>query len=430
MKKTLVLICFFAFIGFYNLTETISASPTGNNIPGSKAVLSIYIDENGYKWFGTMYGLAQYDGYEWTYYTTAHYLKGNEIYSIVPETTSQGTEIWLATDYGATVAAYNIDGITAATTYTIENGLLDNKTNSLAIDTGHVKYIGIKTGISYFHNGKWDSITYNAYPSNIPNGIINGLATHNNLLYVATSEGIGRFSMEVDGITGASRWTNEFGMTPLSGNILSVYIDNEGDQWFGTDVGAEKHIGLSAKENWLLYTTDEGLVNNHVNIITTDDDGAIWFGTNGGISKFANDTWTNYTTTDGLVSDTVYDIDFDNDGSVWFATNQGISQLLNGGFETLPLSTKNIPANVPVFLIKSSPISSNTLDVIYESISTDRITIKLYNISGIPLKSKSFLPISAKINYLSLDIEGISSGFYIVQIIQGKFSTLSKIIIK
>ena len=430
MKKVLIYIFFFAFVGYCNLTNAISVLSINDDNHNPKAVFSIYIDENGDKWLGTMYGLARYNGSEWIYYTTADYLKGNKVYDIEPETTSHASEIWLATDYGATVAAYNIDGITAATTYTADNGLLDNNTNSLAIDTGHVKYIGIKTGVSCFYDGEWDTITYNSYPTSIPNGVINDLATHNNLLYVATSEGIGRFSMEVDGITGASRWTSEYGITPLSGNILSVYIDNEGNQWFGTDAGAEKHIGLSAKENWFLYTTAEGLVNNYVNIITEDDDGAIWFGTNGGVSKFANDTWTNYTTTDGLVSDTIYDIDFDNNGSVWFATNQGISKLFNGGFDDIPLKTKNIPTNAPVFLIKPLSISNNTLDVIYESISMDRIIIKLYNISGTLIKTKSFHPIISEINYLSMNIGNNNSGIYIVQISQGIYSISKKIIIK
>jgi ligand-binding sensor domain-containing protein len=413
---------------YISLTYAQPQSLSNKNISNTKTVYSIYIDDNGIKCVGHSSGLARFDGSQWTYYTDNDYLKGKEVFDIEPDVTSHGSELWLATDYGATVAAYDIDGITSATTYTAKDDLFDNNANSVAIDTGNIRYIGVEDGVSYFINGSWDSITYNSYPTSIPPGIINDLATHNNLLYVATSEGIGRFKMDIDGITGASRWTSEYGMTPLSGNIISAYIDNNGDQWFGTDAGAEKHTGLSAKENWFLYTTSEGLVNNYINVIAEDDDGTVWFGTNGGVSKFQNDTWTNYTTNNGLISDTIFDIDFDLDGSVWFATNQGVCRLYNDEFEDIPVKINNISLiDNPEILVRIK--NPNRLEIIYEPVSNDKIIIKLYNLAGILIRIKKFFPVTIETNYLSMNTGGISSGIYIIQIIQGNYSITKKIII-
>jgi len=394
-----------------------------------KAVFSVFIDNNGIKWFGTMNGVSRYDGVEWIYYSTDDYLKGGEVYDICAANSSHGPEMWFATDYGATVAAYNIDGITSATTYTTDNGLPDNLTNSVAIDSGHVKYVGISTGVSYFKDGVWDTITYSSFPESIPKGNINDLDTYDNLLYVATSEGIGRFSMEIDGITGASRWTSEYGMTPLSGNIISVYIDNEGNQWFGTDAGAEKHTGLSAKENWSVYTVKDGLVNNYVNVIAVDDDSTVWFGTNGGVSKYVDNTWTNYTIEDGLVSDTVYDIDFDKDGSVWFATNRGISRLYNDEFTEIITASHKIVNISKSFSAKAFP-ENNVIKLFYSPVSSDDIVLRLFSISGKLIQKTEISSYHFDSDHFSWHISSLQQGIYIIHLSQGGYSASTKILLK
>ena len=43
-----------------------------------------------------------------------------------------------------------------------------------------------------------------------------------------------------------------------------------------------------------------GLVANDVATIQVDNQGNIWFGTNGGVSKFDGSKWTTYTSANGL----------------------------------------------------------------------------------------------------------------------------------
>ncbi len=149
---------------------------------------------------------------------------------------------------------------------------------------------------------------------------VNDLAHRSDSIYIAQNGGIGRLLSGVDGITGASRWTSEYGISPLSGNINCITIDSKGHQWFGTDAGAEEHIGLKAKENWILYTTDEGLVNNFVESISEDEAGGMWFGTRGGVSRLFGGNWISYTVAEGLASDTVYDVALMRIPSGWLLT--------------------------------------------------------------------------------------------------------------
>jgi ligand-binding sensor domain-containing protein len=119
----------------------------------------------------------------------------------------------------------------------------------------------------------------------------------------------------------------EIPWSPLpSANVFSVYVDENGYQWYGTDSGVACHYSIEAKQDWDLFTVDDGLINNVVISIQGAGTGDIWFGTPAGVSKFDGQNWTNYTVNDGLAGNTVYDIGFDKDGSVWFGTDNGASR--------------------------------------------------------------------------------------------------------
>jgi len=64
-----------------------------------------------------------------------------------------------------------------------------------------------------------------------------------------------------------------------------------------------------------------------------DIDGAVWFGTNNGVSCFKNGKWKIYTKKDGLSSDTINAISIDKLGTKWFATTSGITSYKNNIFK-------------------------------------------------------------------------------------------------
>jgi ligand-binding sensor domain-containing protein len=78
-------------------------------------------------------------------------------------------------------------------------------------------------------------------------------------------------------------------------------------------------------ENWTVFDTDNGLVNNFVQAIATEPFGNnVWFGTKGGVSVFDGSNWTSYTVKDGLISNNILSIMIDKNGVVYLCTDNGI----------------------------------------------------------------------------------------------------------
>lgn len=82
--------------------------------------------------------------------------------------------------------------------------------------------------------------------------------------------------------------TNEFDK-----NIRSIFQDNKGNYWFGTNgAGVYRYDGKRLTQ----FTVKEGLANNQIQSIQEDKFGNIWFGTGTfGVSKFDGQTFTTLT---------------------------------------------------------------------------------------------------------------------------------------
>ena len=378
-------------------------------------VRAVHVDEFGVKWFATSKGLLRYDGAIWHSYTSEDHLVNNEILALEFEQSDSGPELWVGTIEGVSVVAYDVDGVTAATSYTVLDGLLNDSVNAITVDTRNNKFFGSRDGIIYFHSGTMDTIRYADYSSSMVNSPVNDLAHRSDSIYIAQTGGIGRLLSGVDGITGASRWTGDYGISPLSSNINCVTIDSKGHQWFGTDEGVEEHVGLKAKENWILYTTAEGLVDKYVESISEDEVGGMWFGTRGGLSRLFDATWTSYTVEDGLASDTVYDIAFDAD-TVWIATHRGISSLVDGQFSGNYTSISEKPA--PGFEMISSYLPAEDAILLTFSLSQPgRVEARLYNVEGSLVGQWNNLPGAHGLNQVTLPLtvhgsRQVASGIY------------------
>ncbi len=395
-------------------------------------VRAVHVDEFGVKWFGTSKGLLRYDGKEWHYYTSDEHLANNEILALEFEQSASGPELWVATIKGVSVVAYTVDGVTAATSYTVQDGLLNDSVTAIAVDARNNKFFGSEDGIIYFHSGTMDTILYADYMASMVNSPVNDLAHRNDSIYIAQNGGIGRLISGVDGITGASRWTSEYGMSPLSGNINCVMIDSKGHQWFGTDEGVEEHVGLKAKENWIPYTTGEGLVNSFVESISEDGAGGMWFGTRGGVSWMTEEKWTSFTTADGLASDTVYDIAFDAD-TIWIATHRGISSLVEWQLLGTYTSSKE-KAAIGFEMISSYNALEDAIILSFSLSRPGQVEARLYGLDGSLVGQWNKLPGSSGLNHVKLPLSGhgssqLVSGIYILRMAHGGRADANKLVI-
>ena len=396
-------------------------------------VKAVYVDSDGVKWFGTNRGLCRYTDLAWRYYTKADQLVGNQVNALAFEETENGPGLWVATTEGVSLVYFDNSGVIGSSGFTTEDGLLNDDVADVAVDSRHGRFFGSVEGITWFHNGIADSLIFTEYYSYMVNGPVRQLDIYNDTLYIAQDGGIGRLVSGVDGITGASRWTSEYGMTPYSANIRSVKVNGMDKQWFGTDAGVETHTGYFAKANWELYSTDSGLVHNDVISIAEDENGGMWFGTYGGVSHLQEGTWTSYTTADGLLSDTVYDIAFDLDGSVWFATAAGACRLQDGTFQDFITAVTDVKIDRLEFRVHYNS-ATGSIHLFYSLDESSRVLARLYNMNGMLVGHWNDLPSLPGDHRVELPLSGsgpggLPDGIYVVQLIQKGRSDSEKLII-
>jgi len=106
----------------------------------------------------------------------------------------------------------------------------------------------------------------------------------------------------------------------LAGNhVWAIVEDKSGNLWFGTVGGVSRYDG----ENFVTYTTRDGLADNHVWAIAEDREGNLWFATKNGVSCYDGQHFQTYTVKDGLTCKNIRFILEDKEGYLWFGTNGG-----------------------------------------------------------------------------------------------------------
>jgi ligand-binding sensor domain-containing protein len=301
-----------------------------------KAVL---VDNKNNKWFLTEAGVISFNGEKWTLYPKISNLDSPDIRGWAMESSSPAQEIWMATPGGAIVASLPVNTQTKATNYNTQNSAIISD-NVVAVSAGSspLRWFGTDKGISALKKDKWLTPDYeDQYPEDIFQlfPILSmGTDEDGDTLYVGTKgAGVARFfSNDVDGITGASVYAQWGPILLPSDTIYSIFIDLNDVKWFGTNMGIARHIGQNTTENWSVFTTEEGLVNNFVQAIAPGNNGKTWFGTKGGISVFDGEHWKSYTREDGLVSNNILCITVDQTGVVWIGTDNGVSSFNNNKF--------------------------------------------------------------------------------------------------
>jgi ligand-binding sensor domain-containing protein len=122
--------------------------------------------------------------------------------------------------------------------------------------------------------------------------------------------------------------------------VRSICQDNNGYIWIGTLGGLSKFDGI----NFENFSTNDGLLNNQINAIYSDAKGNIWIGTNGGVSLYNGYEFKNYPFKDELAENSVLSIAEDRLGNIWFATDGGGVVYFNKeefNYITMPNGAKN-----------------------------------------------------------------------------------------
>jgi ligand-binding sensor domain-containing protein len=336
-----LLVIMTVFTGPAYITPPSGQSNAGVNIGiPARTFYAIVIDDKNNKWFLTELGIVSFSEGKWVLHNENSKIGTSNLRDIAYRNNPGGPELWVASSNGATVTTLPFDAKSEATSYLAENAaLISNNVVKVTFGKGPLRWFGTDKGIAALAGDKWLTLSYDdTYPPAMFQEFpITSMATNpaGDSLYVGTDgAGVARvYRNDVDGISGASVYAQWGPIIIPSDKVYSIYIAPDGTKWFGTDQGVATHKGNNTLENWTVFTTEEGLVNNFVQAITADNKGNLWFGTKGGgISVYDGSKWTSYTTANGLNSNNILCLAADKDGVIWIGTDSGVNSFNGTGF--------------------------------------------------------------------------------------------------
>ncbi len=314
-------------------------------------VQTMFQDQDGYLWVGSLGGASRFDGREFINYSTDNGLVNNIVIAIIQD---HENNLW----FGGTGGITRFNG-TAFTPYAFPEELSHIKVNAIIEDHDNRLWLGTdKGGIALFEEGEFTFYnTTHGLPSNnircvmqrangsmllaTPKGVIqfnNGtfqpltiavgdenltqfsvsdiIEDRNGTLWISTY-GDGLLSYANDAIVQYNRNDVTTENKIVSESIRSLFEDREGNIWCASKNGISKF----SNGVFTNFTTEEGLISDNVRCITEDSEGNIWIGSDGkGIAKFSSEAFVNYTTVDGLSSDLIMSFAEDTSGNLWFST--------------------------------------------------------------------------------------------------------------
>lgn len=263
-------------------------------------------------------------------FTSEQGLAGNDVVEVLED---REGNIWVATDGGVTRLSPSL--VSLVNDVGAENG-------GITVARDGSTWIANGNRIGRFSNGRPIWFTEQ---NGLPGSRITALhADRRGTLWAAADDGLARYT---DG---------RFIWTPFEGAdepkaIQAIADHPRGGLWLSATNGQRFrwHKGrletmrdppeLSGKLTWALYT---------------GRDGTVWEGfADGSLAMHRIDGTRIYSTRDGLAPGSVNAITEDRNGAIWVGTNTGLSRFKNGQFASLPLR-KILPGNMVVAIIEDS----------------------------------------------------------------------------
>ena len=94
-----------------------------------------------------------------------------------------------------------------------------------------------------------------------------------------------------------------------------------------TTANIDLRFSPSKKGSWEVFNTARGLADDsEIRKILIEPDGAVWFATAGGASRFDGHEFVNFTTDDGLPDNSILNMARDSRGNIWFSTDTGFAR--------------------------------------------------------------------------------------------------------
>jgi ligand-binding sensor domain-containing protein len=330
IPETRVIVGTLSGLSYYDpstgLWEKRDLFPAGSSVNTSK-INRVYCDQANQRLLIGYSGLGVLDLLtgEFERYTQKEGLAWGEVTDI----TVFGKDIYIASGYKG-IARISSGQVT---TYTLENGMPNERAHSIQAAKDGTIWVGASTGIMSFLGGKWTLYGSNT-TANLAN--INEIEiADDGKIWAATSPlGTGRVCLfnPKSGACDVEYKDAEF--QP----ILALALDENGYPVYGTGKGLYAYDGEHAKA----FKTGEKLQTNYVDSFAVTSTGKLWVGTDGGVHVLdtadPSQIWDTYTkkTAPGMGGNWAKAIALGPDDTTWVAIINGEAcRYQNGEWSTL-----------------------------------------------------------------------------------------------
>ncbi|MCC7360984.1 MAG: protein kinase [Anaerolineales bacterium] len=205
---------------------------------------------------------------------------------------------------------------------TAADGLPADGVYSAAIAPDGAAFLATYAGVAVYQDGAIVDI-YTADRVGLAGDAVHAVwTTSDGALWVAAEHGVSRRGND-------GEWQHFDAGDPFESQVWVEDVTEapDGAVWIAT---SGEGVYRYADGAWSNYRADDpavGLPTNEVHCITAAPDGSLWFGLNySGAVRFDGENWQAFNVGDGLIHSNVNDLVITDDGAVWFATTGGVSR--------------------------------------------------------------------------------------------------------
>ena len=264
---------------------------------------------------------------QWTVYTELP--AGVTSFSAADQLFVYDDDVWLTALDGAVC----FDG-TQWLKYTAADGLIDGQiTTIMKGRDGSLWVAGQhqgKSGAARFDGTRWQ--VFSVEDGLVGDNIYTGYVSENGDVWLGTKSSITSALYKGGGVMrydGAS-WTIYGTADGLIDDVIYDMAQTpDGAMWFGTWHGLSRFDPSAASDAWTNYELAEAEGQRKVRTLAVTQDGSLWLGQaapDGGARRFDGKTWTHFTFENGLLDGGVWNIYEDRDGLLWFVTSNGLNR--------------------------------------------------------------------------------------------------------
>lgn len=267
--------------------------------------------------------------------TRADGLAGHTLQSLA---TAPDGSLWIASLQGVTRLREG-----RLTSYTVKDGLNDDRAYAVAVDAAGRVFVGTHRGVSRLEGDRFvpfdDTHEFSRRPTYDIHSAADGTLwfAKENALTHYLGDGSWRV-FQRDPVQAGPR------SDIVSNSVRLVVTDYLGNPWIGT---ADRGLGYFDDRSWTHLAHrergrwDSGMRDNRVAALAIDREGDLWVGHGDaavagralGVARVRDSDWQYFTQSDGLPGDRVYRVRIDASGDAWIATSRGVAHHSGEGFD-------------------------------------------------------------------------------------------------